>query len=161
MHGGEMAGLFVHCGITSSARLQDAELAVTGNISCQPQKLGFFSMWYIAGRGWLQRCLGYFLLLSARIKRKTQVRQNQSSPTASVGVLSLTGARKPNRFHGLDRITSTHGRRFCFLAVIRAGGQNPALPSCPVASRDIFVGLALLPPHTPACLAPGHWCLGG
>lgn len=151
MHGGgEMAGLFVHCGITSSARLQDAELAVTGNISCQPQKLGFFSMWYIAGRGWSQRCLGYFLLLSARIKGKTQVRQNQSSPTASVGVLSLTGARKPNRFHGLDRITSTHGRRFCFLAVIRAGGQNPALSSCPVASRDICVGLALLPPHTPA-----------
>lgn len=64
--------------------------------------------------------------------------------------MSLTGARKPNRFHGLDRITSTHGRRFCFLAVIRAGGQNPAPPSCPVASRAICVGLALLPPHTPA-----------
>lgn len=47
--GGGVAGLFVHCGIMSSAQLQDTELAVMGNISCQPQKLGFFS---IAGRGW-------------------------------------------------------------------------------------------------------------
>lgn len=71
--GGEMAGLFVHCGIMSSAQLQDTELAVTGNISCQPQKLGFFSLRYIAGRGWSQRCLGYFLLLSARVEGKTQL----------------------------------------------------------------------------------------
>lgn len=33
---GGMAGLFVHCEIMSSVQLQDTEMAVMGNISCQP-----------------------------------------------------------------------------------------------------------------------------
>lgn len=44
-----------------------------GNTSCQPQKSGFFSMCDVVRRGWSQKCLGYLLLLVAKVEGKPQI----------------------------------------------------------------------------------------
>ena len=122
-----------------------------GNTSCQPQKLGFFSM-RCCRKGLVSEVSRPFSALNCKDRRvNTKIREKHSSPTAR-WVFELNRCCKTQ--HGLDGNTSAHRRRLHHRAL-----RLPPSPLHPVPSVWDW-----LRPHRTRpslCLALGPQCLGG